>query len=128
MKKLINSVRFYLVGAMMMFASLPARAEGGGANDAICVLLRKLEPLFTTLSILAFVGAGFIIAGWAWGFISAGKVDMADVKTKGIGMLVGFVLLFAIGAVLQFLLSASSVNGILGCEDELMGMFGGGLE
>lgn len=125
MKKLINSVRFYLLGAMMMFASSAARAEGGGANDAICVLLRKLEPLFTTLSILAFVGAGFIIAGWAWGFISAGKVDMADVKTKGIGMLVGFVLLFAIGAVLQFLLSASSVNGILGCEDELMSMFGG---
>lgn len=128
MKKLINAVRFYLVGAMMVFASSPAMAEGSGANSAICTLLRKLEPLFTTLSILAFVGAGFIIAGWAWGFISAGKVDMGDVKTKGISMIVGFVLLFAIGAVLQFLLSASSVNGILDCQDELVSMFGGGLE
>ena len=128
MKKLINAVRFYLLGAMMVFTSSAAMADDGGANDAICVLLRKLEPLFSTLSILAFVGAGFIIAGWAWGFISAGKVDMGDVKTKGISMIVGFVLLFAIGAVLQFLLSASSVNGILGCEDELLGMFGGGLE
>ena len=128
MKKLINAVRFYLVGAMMVFASSPAMANSGGANKAICDLLEKLKPLFSTLSVLAFVGAGFIIAGWAWGFISAGKVDMGDVKTKGISMIVGFVLLFAIGAVLQFLLSASSVNGFLDCQPELMGMFGGGVE
>lgn len=117
MKKLFDKVRFYSILAVMALASSSAFADESGAETAICNLLTKLAPLFKVLSILAFVGAGFIIAGWAWGFISAGKVTIDDIKGKGIGMLVGFVLLFAIGALLQFLMTATGGSGYFGCEN-----------
>lgn len=124
MKKLFDKVRFYSILAVMALASSPVFAADGDAEAAICNLLRKLAPLFKVLSILAFVGAGFIIAGWAWGFISAGKVTVDDIKGKGIGMLVGFVLLFAIGALLQFLMTSTGGSGYFNCQD-LGGLFPG---
>ncbi len=124
MKKLFDKVRFYSMLAVMVMASSFAFAAESDAESAICNLLTKLAPLFKVLSILAFVGAGFIIAGWAWGFISAGKVTIDDIKGKGIGMLVGFVLLFAIGALLQFLMTSTGGSGFLNCEN-LGGLFPG---
>lgn len=102
MKKIMNKVNFAIIG--MMVAS-PAFAA---VNDsAICMLLNDLKGVFNMLRTFAFIGAAFMIAGWAWGYISSGKAEIKDLKDKGTGLLVGFILLFSIGLVLQFLLSAS---------------------
>jgi len=110
MKKITNKINFALIA--LMASAAPAFA----ANDGLCNLVAKLGGLLGTLRTLAFIGAGFSIAGWAYGFISAGKVEMKDIKEKGIGLLVGFVLLFGIGAVLSFLMSAAGEGGSMGCK------------
>ncbi len=104
------------------FASLAVLAGTGmamaGPNDGLCKLVVQLGGLFRTLRLLAFAGAAFVIAGWAWGYISSGKVELKDVKEKGVGMLVGFVLLFSLGLVLSAVLSmADPNNGSLGCVE-----------
>ena len=86
--------------------------------DGLCGIINEMYNVFKILRTLAFVGAAFIIAGWAWGYISAGKgVDMEDLKKKGTGMLVGFVLLFGIGVVLQFFIFSDTGLSMIGCED-----------
>ena len=91
---------------MPAFAVDPDMGEG----SAFCKALGALHNVFATLRTLAFVGAAFYIAGWAWGFISSGKAEVKDVKDKGIGLLVGFSLLFIIGVIL------SAVNSVAGQE------------
>lgn len=102
-------------------AALADPAAGGvaAANaDGLCGIINEMYDVFKILRTLAFVGAAFIIAGWAWGYISAGKgVDMEDLKKKGTGMLVGFVLLFGIGVVLQFFIFSNTGLSAIGCED-----------
>ena len=101
-------------------AALAANAAGGAAGlnqDGICGLISQMYGVFKILRTLAFVGAAFIIAGWAWGFISAGEVKMDDLKKKGTGMLVGFVLLFSIGIVLQFFVFTNNGLGMIGCGE-----------
>ena len=101
-------------------AALAAPAAGGvvAVNaDGLCGIINEMYGVFKILRTLAFVGAAFIIAGWAWGYISAGKgVDMEDLKKKGTGMLVGFVLLFGIGVVLQFFIFSNTGLSAIGCE------------
>lgn len=97
-----------LFGMVAVFAGMGGAMAAGAAADP-CVLIAGMQGIFKTLRTLAFVGAGFMIAGWAWGYISNGKAELKDVKDKGIGLLVGFTLLFGIGVVLQFL------PGISGC-------------
>lgn len=103
----MNKVNFAVVAAM---TSVPAFAETKG----LCDLLDKLHEVFLLLRTLAFVGAAFYIAGWAWGYISKGEAKMDDVKNKGTGLLVGFLLLFSIGLILTFI--ASYGNEVLECE------------
>lgn len=102
-------------------AALAAPAAGGvvAVNaDGLCGIINEMYDVFKILRTLAFVGAAFIIAGWAWGYISAGKgVDMEDLKKKGTGMLVGFVLLFGIGVVLQFFIFSDTGLSAIGCEE-----------
>lgn len=102
-------------------AALADPAAGGvaAANaDGLCGIINEMYGVFKVLRTLAFVGAAFIIAGWAWGYISAGKgVDMEDLKKKGTGMLVGFVLLFGIGVVLQFFIFSDTGLSAIGCEN-----------
>ena len=64
------------------------------------------------LRTLAFLGAGFTIAGWAWGWISKpDEIKVEDlVKKKGLPMLIGFILLFGIGTVLQLLSTAGGLK------------------
>lgn len=112
MKKLMNKFNFALIGIM---ASAPAFA----ATDGLCQLITQMYDVFKTLRTLAFVGAAFVIAGWAWGYISKGEVKKEDLKDKGIGMLVGFVLLFGIGVVLSFFLSESTLQSI-GCQQQIL--------
>ncbi len=110
MKKLMIKLNVAIIAAM---AATPAMA-----NEGLCNLMRQMHGVFSTLRTLAFVGAAFIIAGWAWGFISKGEVKMDDLKNKGTGMLVGFVLLFGIGVVLSFLMSQGGM-AMLDCKDVL---------
>ena len=109
MKKLIQKASF---ASLMLFAMAISKAHAATASNipdyqqSICDLVREMGTLFGTLRTLAFLGAAFIIAGWAWGYISKpGDLKLDDVKTKGVGMLVGFVLLFAIGVLISFLMA-----------------------
>lgn len=111
MKKIMNKITFASIVAM---TSAPAFAAG----SPLCELISKMHDVFNILRTLAFVGAAFYVAGWAWGFISGGKVDVKDIKDKGTGLLVGFVLLFAIGVLLSFVMSASGARW-LDCVDIL---------
>ncbi|MBD5400309.1 hypothetical protein HDR61_01000 [bacterium] len=108
MKKLMKKINFAIIAAMV---SGPAMA----ANDAgICALIVQMQQVFRILRTLAFVGAAFAVAGWAWGYISKGEVKFDDVQKKGIGMLVGFILLAAVGIVLTAITSTAGLN-VLGC-------------
>lgn len=124
MKKVMNKINFAIIGLMVaMGPALAAKAADGSTknitiDNGMCDLLKSLQHVFNILRIMAFIGAAFYIAGWAWGFISSGKADVKDVKDKGIGLLVGFSLLFFIGLVLSFVMSASGLQ-ILGCGDIL---------
>ena len=115
MKKIMNKINFALIA---MMASVPAFAAP--ASNGMCEALVRLHGVFNILRTMAFIGAAFYIAGWAWEFISAGKVDMAKVKERGIGLLVGFSLLFMIGLLLSFIMSASGANAI-GCPEVIKG-------
>jgi len=105
MKKIV-----FAASAVMM-ASGAAMASATGAADP-CALIAGMQGIFRTLRTLAFAGAAFFIATWAWGFISKGDVAMEDLKNKGTGLLVGFTLLFGIGMVLQFLPGISGCAGV----------------
>lgn len=95
--------------ALVLVMATVGFAHAAGDYGDACALVQSMQGVFKTLRTLAFVGAAFTIAGWAWGFIAAGESKMDDLKKKGIGLLVGFALLFGIGAVLTFL------PGLAGC-------------
>lgn len=106
------------------FAGIIVLAGAGTAlaatdTSGLCGLIVQMQGVFKILRTLAFVGAAFFIAQWAWGYISKGDVEMKDLQAKGTGLLVGFVLLFGIGFVLQFLMSSAGMN-VLGCEQVLI--------
>lgn len=114
MKKIMNKVNMAIIAAMV---SSPAMAAGVNPSG-ICALIGQMRGVFEILRTLAFVGAAFTIAGWAWTYISKGEVKKDDLKDKGVGMMVGFILLFGVGIVLQFLLSTSGGRA-LGCPEIL---------
>ena len=106
MKKIL-----FAASAVMLAGGAAMAAGQTGAADP-CVLIAGMQGIFRTLRTLAFAGAAFFIATWAWGFISKGDVAMEDLKNKGTGLLVGFTLLFGIGMVLQFLPGISGCAGV----------------
>lgn len=109
MKKIISKINFAIIAAMI---ATPAFA----ANEAgICPLIMQMQSVFRILRTLAFVGAAFVVAGWAWGYISSGKaIDIKDVKDKGVSMLVGFILLAGVGFVLTAITSTAGLT-VMGC-------------
>ena len=122
MKSLLKKIG--VAGFVMLAGGAAALAAPGAGGvvavnaDGLCGIINEMYDVFKILRTLAFVGAAFIIAGWAWGYISAGKgVDMEDLKKKGTGMLVGFVLLFGIGVVLQFFIFSNTGLSAIGCEE-----------
>lgn len=122
MKNILKKIG--LAGVVVLAAggvAMAAGAAGGvGVNESgLCALIGQMYGVFKILRTLAFVGAAFIIAGWAWGYISKGEVKMDDLQKKGTGMLVGFVLLFGIGVVLQFFLSSAGLE-MIGCQNVIM--------
>lgn len=112
MKKMINKINFAIIGMMLSVPAMAADMEG------LCDLIKGLQGIFHILRIMAFVGAGFFIASWAWGYISDpkdGKDLIGDIKKKGTGMLVGFLLLFMIGVILSAVMKMAAPGGSLGC-------------
>ena len=115
MKKLMKKISFAMVGIM---ASVPAMAAVK-YGDVLCSLASEFNNIFRMLRLLAFIGAGMSIASWAWGYIKAGKVDIQkEVSEKGVGLLVGFVLLFSIGTLLSVFMSMAGQGGVLGCVQQ----------
>lgn len=123
MKKIMNKINFAIIAMMVSGSAFAARASRTpidiGTGNGICDLLENLHEVFNILRIMAFIGAAFYIASWAWGYIKGGKAELDDVKTKGIGLLVGFSALFLIGIVLSFVMSAAGLK-VLGCNDILI--------
>lgn len=121
MKNLLKKIGFaalvVIAGGAVAFAAPPA-AGGAASGDGLCNLIGRMYGVFKTLRTLAFVGAAFIIANWAWGYIKEPPKDgiTEDLKKKGTGMLVGVLLLFIIGIILQALLSTAGLEAI-GCKD-----------
>ena len=121
MKKVLNKVNFAIVSLMASGASAMAATTSGvntsAMNQAICDLMQQFGGIFSTLRLLAFVGAAFIIANWAWGYISKpADLKLDDVKTKGLGMLIGFIMLFAVGGIISIFMSMADTGGALNCE------------
>lgn len=113
MKKIMNKINFAIIGLMV---SVPAFAAD---TNAMCTAIKELGKVFNLLRTMAFIGAAFYIAGWAWKYISDGKAEMSDIKTKGQGLLVGFALLFMVGVLLSFIMSATGAK-VIGCENEII--------
>jgi hypothetical protein len=127
MKKIMNKVSFAVVGMMTSASAFAAKAGAAKGplkiDDGMCGLLTSLHDVFSILRIMAFVGAAFYIANWAWGYISNAGDDkkggsVEDLKKKGVSLLLGFTLLFVIGIVLSFVMSASGLK-VLGCNNIL---------
>ena len=113
--------KYFLMASVFLMTNMHmVLAAKGAAKDtnAACDLIKSLMPVIKTLQTLAFIGAAFVLMDWAWGFIKAGEVKKDDLKDKGTGMLVGFVLLFAVGLLLG-LLNSTSVKANLGCVEKL---------
>lgn len=103
MKKITNKINMAIISMMVASPAFAANVN----ESAICLLLNDLKGVFNMLRTFCFIGAAFMIAGWAWGYISKGEAKLDDLKSKGTGLLIGFILLFSVGLILQFLLSAS---------------------
>ncbi|MCL2369044.1 MAG: hypothetical protein FWC83_00005 [Alphaproteobacteria bacterium] len=97
------------------FAATAAYAQPMANPGAVCGLLDNLRPVFALLRTLAFIGAAFIILGWGWQLLNEKEFKMDDFKKKGMAMLVGFILLVAVGALLTFIISATGAN-TMGCD------------
>ena len=117
MKKVMNKINFAIIclmTAMPAFAALPKKQVT--VDSDMCKLMTSLYEVFNILRIAAFIGAAFYIAGWAWEFISKpDDAKMDKIKGKGQGLLVGFSLLFVIGAILSFIMSATGMQ-MMGCD------------
>ena len=110
MKKIMNKINFAIIAMMV---SVPAFAAVN--ESAICGLVKELKGVFDLLRTLAFIGAAFYIASWAWGFISKPEdAKLEKIKDKGQGLLIGFILLFSVGVLLSVLVSATG-GKVLGC-------------
>ncbi|MBR5904445.1 MAG: hypothetical protein IKZ49_02820 [Alphaproteobacteria bacterium] len=125
MKKFVRNVSFIAFGVMTSASAFAEKSLTitGSANEGMCGLLTRLHNVFDILRIMAFIGAAFYIAGWAWGYIvNAGDKDkggsVEDLKKKGISLIVGFTLLFVIGLVLSFIMSTAGMK-VMGCSDIL---------
>lgn len=121
MKKHLTMIGFAALSALIVVTNASAANASLTENASVCGLIAEFKGIFKLLRTLAFVGAGFLIAGWAWGYISGGKEikAMDEVKNKGISMLIGFILLFGIGTFLQVLSSATGAQALLDCPAEL---------
>lgn len=97
LKKINMAMVFVMLSCPVAFADGTDSVKGG-----LCKMIVEMGKTMSILRTLAFVGAAFCIASWAWGFISKGEVKLEDVQKKGLGVIVGFVLLFSLGVFLNW--------------------------
>lgn len=103
--------------------TLTTPALAAGDIGGMCELIAEMQDIFKLIRTLAFVGAGFMLAKYAWEAISTGKLNgeadlVKGAQKTGVPMLVGLILLFAIGTVLQVLSSATGAE-LMGCSTEI---------
>lgn len=108
--------KYFLIVSTFVMANLPAFAA---ENKGACELIKSLKPVIQTLRTLAFIGAAFVLMDWAWGWIKAGEVKKDELKDKGIGMFVGFFVLFGVGLILQFVGSTAGAD-YFGCVKDVL--------
>lgn len=110
--KFTNLLKITAIAAVVAAVATSAQAAPLDIN-AIC---REMGNVFKILRNLAFIGAAFVIAGWAWGYITSGSVKLDDdkggIKQRGIALIVGFLLLSTVGVVMQIL--GSSCTSVWG--------------
>jgi hypothetical protein len=107
MKKILKT--FVFTGLAVLLGASAANAANEFGDP--CIIIGNLRGIFHTIRRLAFAGAAFVLAGWAWQLISkgwggdekSGGNNLDTVKNKGVGMLIGFFLLFSLGIVMRFL-------------------------
>lgn len=108
--------KYFLIATTFVMANVPAFAD-----DGVCKLINGLKPVINVLRTLAFVGAAFILMDWAWTYIKdPSKLTKDDLKDKGLGMFVGFFLLFGVGLILQFVGSTSGAE-FFKCDVSFLG-------
>lgn len=119
MKK-VGVILLSMLVVVPVLASESSGGLGGIMDDVVCDLLLEFGDVFKILRTLAFVGAGFTIAGWAWGWISKGEgVKTEDVQKKGIGLLIGFGVLFGLGVLINIFLGMGDAT----CKEQLVNMW-----
>ena len=116
MKKIMNKINMAIISVMAVAPAFADETQQLTANASMCQLFEKLHGVFNTLRILAFIGAAFYIAGWAWKYISSGEAKPDDIKKQGIALLVGFGLLFMIGILISFVMSSAGME-LIGCPN-----------
>lgn len=134
MRKLINKLNFAIIGIMASLSAMAATTAttattAGGAGNVnvlganvsgtICELAGKLNGVFKTFQILAFVGAGITLAKWGYDLVTKGdgwKTD--DAQKKLISMLAGTIILFSIGTLLTVFMNMTGVGGSLKCAGD----------
>jgi len=123
-KNIMKTIGIAGIVAIAGIGAAHALGEAGGPTaTGICGLITQMGGVFKTLRTMAFIGAAFCIAGWAWGYISAGSIGEKgawgpELKTKGVALIVGFVLLFGVGVLLSFLMGK---NGA--CSSQISAAF-----
>ena len=120
MKKIMNKMNFAVIALMTSLPAFAAEKDFNVGTD-MCELIKSLQNVFHILRAAACIGAAFFIAGWAWSYIvNAGDKDkggtVEDLRKKGTSLLVGFSLLFLIGVVLSFIMSAAGLK-LVGCTE-----------
>jgi hypothetical protein len=109
----MKTLKIFAHAAIFLLVGVTIAHAAGEVGDP-CPLINRMAGIFDTLRVLCFAGAAFMILGWAWAFIQKPEDVKPDkLKEKGVGLLVGFALLFGVGIVLQFL------PGIFDCGPEL---------
>ncbi len=103
--------KYFLMASVFLTVNVPMAF----ADTAVCELVKRLGTVINTLRTLAFVGAAFLLMDWAWGYIKdPSKATKDDMKDKGVGMFIGFFILFGVGFLLQFVGSEGG-QSYLGC-------------
>ncbi|MDR0967582.1 MAG: hypothetical protein LBL75_01990 [Rickettsiales bacterium] len=106
-KKIMKIITFAGLAIVMAGAAHAAAPENAG----LCELITKLQGVFGILRTLAFVGAAFVIASIGWDAITKKEYKWdTDGKKHLIGLITGFVLLFSVGVLLQFLMNDQVVS------------------
>jgi len=109
MKNIFLSALMVIIGVGSVEAS--SAIIGATQQPQVCQLIDSLRGVFVVLRTLCFAGAAFVLMGWAWGFISGTtEVKLDEAKKKGVGMVIGFILLFTVGLITLFM------PDIMGCN------------